>query len=400
MQSHNKTRLIHLVRNYYPRSGGNQNQCRLLTEMLANMAYEVSILTERYTTEIPKREIVNKVTVYRLASLNTYKSNLAKFKLLRKLVTLNSFIYKNCNRIWNYLSEYFFLLNVSFTLIKSKRNFDLLHIHQSNSIAFWGLVAAKLVKKKALIKDATLGGFDELKYMPFRKPIKRYLVKNGTFVAISSLIRDDLINQGVSQDRIITIPNGTNLPSQVNMHDASNNDILFVGNFWQGKIKGLDILIEAMVEVSAIIENSKLLILGEGNCDEYLDFIARNNLTNSIQFLGKQTTSSFYEKSFIFVLPSRKEGMSNALLEAMAFAMPCISTKVSGSTDLIQNGVNGVLIDVENTGQLAQAIINLFKNRNKAYELGNKAGITIEQNYSISSISDQYETAYIKMLSR
>ena len=75
----------------------------------------------------------------------------------------------------------------------------------------------------------------------------------------------------------------------------------------------------------------------------------------------------------MFVLTSEYEGMSNSLIEAMCLGLPCISTKVSGATDLIQSGDNGVLIDIDDTQGLLIAMTEIADNPVYAKIIGENA---------------------------
>ena len=97
------------------------------------------------------------------------------------------------------------------------------------------------------------------------------------------------------------------------------------------------------------------------------------------------------EKLSIFVLPSHYgEGLSNALLQAMAAKLPIITTKIRGATDLITHGYNGILISPREPGKLSEAIEKLLKDKSLARKLGRNAYKTA-QKYSMEKIVKEYE---------
>lgn len=129
--------------------------------------------------------------------------------------------------------------------------------------------------------------------------------------------------------------------------------------------KNLAMLIDAFAQFHELYSDYKLFIYGEG--------ILRANLERKIMDMGlsesiilpgvKQDIYELICDAEIFVLSSNYEGMPNVLLEAMSLGLPCISTKVSGAIDLIQNYENGILIDVGSTLDLAVALKELVSDK-------------------------------------
>ena len=74
---------------------------------------------------------------------------------------------------------------------------------------------------------------------------------------------------------------------------------------------------------------------------------------------------AFYAVLDCFLLCSRREGMANVLNEAMSFGIPCISTKVDGSTELLENGKRGILVEINDVPNMAKSITDLCENRIK-----------------------------------
>lgn len=113
------------------------------------------------------------------------------------------------------------------------------------------------------------------------------------------------------------------------------------------KQKNLPLLIEAFTRFSKLHPDYRLIIYGEGSEREYLENFAQKmgvadkvSMPGSVKDLWQRISSAK-----MFVMTSLFEGMSNSLIEAMCLGLPCISTKVSGATDLIKSGENGFLID-------------------------------------------------------
>jgi len=86
--------------------------------------------------------------------------------------------------------------------------------------------------------------------------------------------------------------------------------------------------------------------------------------------------------------------MPNALLEAMACGLPCVATRVSGSEDIIQHGVNGLLVGSEDYQGMAQALLTLLHDRLLAQKYGQAARETVERHYSFEQVVDRYVELY------
>jgi glycosyltransferase involved in cell wall biosynthesis len=298
-----------------------------------------------------------------------------------------------------FADEFVFVLLAVLKLVSLKKDTDIIHAHQIHWIAFCGTMTSKITRKPLLVKDATLSGFRELKMMPCSRAMKRSIIKTACFAAVSADIKVSLLHEGVNTNRIFLTPNGVLLPSHTNRYLETGFDILFVGNFIQGRIKGLDILLHSFAMVLAKYPQSRLFILGEGDPTAYARILTEHDIPPyCCEFLGIRDVAHYYMNCTVFVLPSRSEGMSNALLEAMGYGMACISTDVSGSKDIITNGQNGMLVERENIAQLADALLFLFSNKELAFQMGRKARDTVIEHYQIDKIAQNYAGIYKQIL--
>ncbi len=135
----------------------------------------------------------------------------------------------------------------------------------------------------------------------------------------------------------------------------------------------------------------RLALAGDGSLRQQLEQLADAlGIRDSVEFLGTRSdVTRLVQSADVFVLPSRWEGMANALLEAMASGVPCIATRVSGSEDLIQHGINGLLVEPEHPAQLASALALLLGDRELAARMGAKRvrQCSLPINSPVSSIS-------------
>ena len=155
------------------------------------------------------------------------------------------------------------------------------------------------------------------------------------------------------------------------------------------KQKNQELLIESFVEVVKEYPKFRLKIIGDGREYGRLEAIIRHfNLQNVVSLPGG--SNHIFEElhdADIFVLSSDFEGMPNALMEAMAMGLPCISTDCpcGGPAELITNGKNGVLVPVGDKQALVLAIKNIIKDQDTAASMGKEAS-KIRQTHSMDVI--------------
>jgi glycosyltransferase involved in cell wall biosynthesis len=132
----------------------------------------------------------------------------------------------------------------------------------------------------------------------------------------------------------------------------------------------------------------RLCLAGHGAFKPQLERLAGDlGILDSVEFLGlRGDVLELLQQSWGFVLPSRWEGMSNALLEAMACGLPCVATRVSGSEDLITDGVNGLLVPPEQPAAMAEALRRMIEDAALAHRLGAEARATTVRDYQLSAI--------------
>jgi L-malate glycosyltransferase len=137
-------------------------------------------------------------------------------------------------------------------------------------------------------------------------------------------------------------------------------------------------------------------ILENDHYQALLASVAENCLEGRVQFLGGvDRVFDLLSASDVFFLPSRSEGMSNALLEAMACGLPAVASRVGGNPELIRDGVTGFLVPVEDAEAAADRLLTLISDRNKARAMGEAARTVVESQYTMEAtvrlIIDEYE---------
>jgi glycosyltransferase involved in cell wall biosynthesis len=170
---------------------------------------------------------------------------------------------------------------------------------------------------------------------------------------------------------------------------ARENWILAVGRL-DDHLKGFDLLIEAYAKCRN--KNWKLVFAGGDENGAHLKKKAgESGIPDNIIFLGKvENIDAVYAQASIFVIPSRSEGFPNALCEAMAAGLACVSFDfVAGPRDIISDGTDGVIVQMGNTDAMAAAIDELIENPSQRSTMGEKAK-RIAQRLNTEKIGKQY----------
>jgi len=284
----------------------------------------------------------------------------------------------------------------------TKKN-DLIHIH----LADWGSVLRKTIivlmalsfRKPILIHAH--GPEFHLTYKSLPKWAQKFLRwifrKCHGFIVLSKSWQDFYVNHlGLESDRVVVMPNPVVFPAEIPERIHVNKvRFVFIGRV--GQRKGTFDLIRAFAALSQEEKfRSELIIAGDGDIKEGLDLVKSLNLVDRITFLGwinSEQRNDLLKKADIFVLPSYNEALPMALLEAMSWELPVITTAVGGIPDLITANSNGLLINPGNIKQLSEAMQSLIENEAFRLFLGKSARKSLV-NYDVQSYCDRLIEIY------
>ena len=297
------------------------------------------------------------------------------------------------------LRYHLFYLNSLYFLWKRRRDFDIIHVHSMEWPSFVGAWLSKRLGKKLVIKDATMNGINGLSRYPGGDEKLKIIIDEAFFVAMTRAIHHNFLSVGVPEDRIYDIPNGIEITDiKKTRYSSKNRNVIFVGNLSQQPRKGIDILIKAWKNVTNIYPDAFLSIVGDGPLNVYQEYLRKNEVDGTVNLLGKRDdVRKLLVEADIFVLPSRREGMPNALMEAMLVGLPCIATDISGSQDLIKNGKNGLLIPPTDVQRLSDAIVYLMDHSELAGKMGAAARETINTFNRMDVVANKYLALYKRL---
>jgi glycosyltransferase involved in cell wall biosynthesis len=374
---------------FLPQTGGVEIQLRGLSAALRRAGCPIEILT-RHLGVGPLNEEVEGVPVHRLRPLQFGRAAASLAFVARGL-------------LW---------------LMRRRSRFEIFHCHQAYSATTLGVLAKRLLAGvRVVVKPSTSGLLSEMAAVTRGLPLaflRRSLLRDvDAFVAITSEIAGEIEAAGIPGVRIARIPNGVELPDSAALSPEARAEarrklgidwkevVVYVGRL--SSEKGLLVLLEAWKRVSEKRPAAGLLLVGDGgpvrNVEMEIRARARSlGLDRSVHFAGHLgDVRPALAAAQIFVLPSFSEGMSNALLEALAFARPAVATDLSGNREIVAPDA-GLLVPPGSAEPLADALRQLLSSPERAEAMGARARQIIARDFSFPRVAERYRELYQTLL--
>jgi glycosyltransferase involved in cell wall biosynthesis len=215
-------------------------------------------------------------------------------------------------------------------------------------------------------------------------------------VAVSNGLRE-YASETVPDLRIEVIPNAIELsvftPPRQRQHNGPVR-LLFVGRF--NAFKNVEMLLETVSQLKKSgVDNFELQLVGEGERRANLErSVVEKGLTKHVRFLGwvdRKSLVELYRQADVFVTATLWEGMPNTVLEAMACGLPVVGTRASGLAELVRDGVNGYLVDLNDRTALADRLADLIDNPYERQRMGKESRKISEREFAWEYIAEQYE---------
>jgi glycosyltransferase involved in cell wall biosynthesis len=386
-------RIVMVLSCFYPVVGGGEQQAQQLAARLVTRGFDVCVLTRRYRS-LAGFEYIDGVPVYRIPIGGQGPTQALTFTL-----------------------------GALGLLARQGVRASIVHCHQS-SLGIAPIAIAALAKRAwgcgVIVKFMGARVVEMLDTHTW--PIRRWLLRQAdAFVVTSKSTAKVLSDMGLDVPTHC-LPNGVDLArfrpvdpeTRIQLRRRLGLPlealvVLYVGRL--EPIKGADLLLHAWASfVGRNVGRAPMLALaGDGSEREMLTGLSRSlGIERSVRFLGvvgagsmeTQQVADWLNAADLFVLPSRSEGVSNALLEALACGLPALATAVGGSPEVIEDGVNGVLVPPEDAGLLADGLLHLARDPDHARTLGAAARQTIEARFSMETVVQRYEELYVRLTER
>ena len=214
-------------------------------------------------------------------------------------------------------------------------------------------------------------------------------------VANSSAAGDQLAREGVPSDKLRLIANGLDIRRFVPVTPRPDiRRIVMVANLRPEK--GQDTLLAAAPRILARYPDASFTFVGDGPRREALELLTRAlGISERVRFIGEsRDVAPILAGHDLFVLPSRSEAFPNALIEAMATALPVVATDVGGIPEVVRPG-SGLLVRPNDERVLADAVLALMDDPAAAAALGRAARADVERHYTIDRMVERFEQLYL-----
>lgn len=228
-----------------------------------------------------------------------------------------------------------------------------------------------------------------------RKNYIRSVIDMADVMLVLSPLYEEFFATLTDKEKIIVLPNS------IAISDAPvgkrPHDILFLGRIC--KDKGISELIEAMDIVHEKIPGAVLYLGGIYEDESYREAILKRPYIQFLGWINGDTKEEYLKRCSVFVLPTYFEGQPVSVLEAMAHSCAVIASNVGGIPMMIENGVNGILIEPKNVQMLSEAMSNVLMNVELMSSLGDAAHETIREQFDIKNAIQVLDGIYEKLLS-
>lgn len=390
-----RPRVCLLTETFQPEIGGGETQGRLLAEALAELGFEVVVITRRSLAGLPRLDSLDGTPIHRVGP--TGRGRLKKWGLL---------------------------LTAPPALARLRGRYDVLLVSGFRILGVPAVLAALAFRKGCVLKADSNGemsgeffaaGLARARLGPSSLPIRGLLgLRNSilrradAFVALSSRIAGELAEHRVPADRVHRIPNcvdtdrfrppaegekerirrGLGIPADAAVFTYTGRLVSY---------KGLPLLLRVWKEICAAHPRAHLLLVGEGGADmhdcepELRRYASANGLEDRITFTGAVEDVPHYLKaSDAFVFPTEDEAFGIALVEAMACGLPAITTSVGGVADIAAQGENALVVEPGDPSALRRAIESLLVDPGLAARLGAQALRTARERYARDAVAERY----------
>lgn len=378
---------------YYPELAGGSLQCRTLALALRDRA-AFTILTTTTTPGEVERSEVDGIPVYRVYVDS--RSRRSKIAAALRMLRLAPTLVRGC---------------------------DIFHFHGFTEKMILLFGAARLSGRRTIEKMTSLGWDDPIAIRS--RPLGRLLAASqrrvDRLVAITPALRDRCLSAGIAEANIVTIPNGVDTERFAPVDAAGRAAqrrrlglppdvplVTFIG-FWSEE-KGPHRLFDAWARArQATGVDAALLFVGSTDpAHPEVDVQLVAQVRQRAAAVGLESRFAFVEQtvdvaaylqaSDIFAVPSSREGLSNALLEAMSTGLPSIAGAIPGGDSVIESGSNGYLVPPADGDLLADVLGRLLADPRLRADVGRRARHTIVERFAMPTVAERYFALYTELM--
>ncbi|MCH2059734.1 MAG: glycosyltransferase family 4 protein [Verrucomicrobiales bacterium] len=292
--------------------------------------------------------------------------------------------------------------------ITQKLQPDIIHTHNLGPLIYASLSTCMGKKWKILHGEhAELFG-TELSLR--RKKIRKLMYRRCRAIhCVSAQLTKQIASHGFGHENLHTIPNGVDTSKFTPAYDKSRardklpikgitDDSFLIGVVGRfGPMKGHSLLLQAFEELASRQAQPSLIIAGDGGPEKarILQQISKSKYKDRIHWLGFQKNMvAVYQAIDLLVSPSFNEGMSNAVLEAMACSVPVLANKACGNSEILSRTGGGTVSSMERASDLAEQLACTLRNKDQLNTQGAAGREAVNTVFSISKMADNYGALY------
>ncbi len=289
-----------------------------------------------------------------------------------------------------------------------REKIDILHTNGWAAL-FDGFFGAKIGRVPVVVHTEHGKDVEDFVQIQQRRVWARRLITPflDQMIAVSDDIKKQFVNvTGLKAEQIVCIHNG------IEFHDVEINykekrkeigvkdiEILIGAVGRLESVKNYDVFIQAAELVLKEYPLVKFILIGDGTLKEKLQSLTTKlGIEKSVLLLGERNdVDELLKVMDIFVLPSRSEGLSIALLEAVANKLPIVATNVGGNPEVVIDGKTGILIPSGDVSSLVRAITELLKDEDRRKNMGENGFVVVKEEFTVEKMIANHEELYLSL---
>lgn len=382
-------RVLMVTGAYHPEMSSSAIQCREMARVLAGRV-ETHVLTTAVDPALRREDSVDGVGVTRVpVDVTSVTSK------LRAAVRM--------------LSE----------LLRLVPRTDIVHLHGFSTKNVLVTAVARLLRRPVMLSLHT-AGFDEAATVRRHGALAWWAFTHADrYMSVSPNLIDAYLAAGLPPDRIQLVPNGIDMdrfaPADASQRAALRDRlglpqdravVLFVGFF--SRDKQPRVLFDAWLRLRQRLDATLVYVgatrspyfeVDDDLAEQMREEARRAGCGDRVIFAGPaERVEAYFRAADVFALPSRREGLPVALLEAMACGLPCVASRLPGSTDtIVEEGTTGLLVAPGDAGALADALARLLLDADLAGALGRNARASVARRFANVDVADLWLSAYDRL---
>ncbi len=356
------TRVLFLAESFHPVLGGGETHVRRLGSALVAAGDAATVVTRRAERAWPAEERVDGIRVVRVPPPGPGRTG--KFLMLPAAMR---------------------------AVVREAGGHDVLVVRGTRVLGLPGLVAARASGVRVVMQPETNGELSGEAWTwgkawaggPAGRLARgatalrnRWLRDADAFVAMSRVIRDEMLGAGVPRERIVLLPHGVDTerfrPAATGEKGALRRELglpegvlaVYSGRLLRGK--GLETLLDAFAAIADRAAGLGLVLVGSGEGqalsieDELRRRVAQRGLGTRVAFAGRvERVEDYLRAADLFVFPSVFEALGIALVEAAACALPAVASRTGGIVDVVEDGGSGCLVAPGDAAALCEVLLRL-----------------------------------------